>query len=141
MLLLLLVVDCCCVAVASHRIVRPTSLLRLCQLRFVDSNFRGKSPMDMRCPPLKLEILLESNPLKSRILVRRLAASRLIVSYRITARHGTARRIASVHFTSLDFRCAPLHSGPFRLLCLFRLFVCFFVRLLGALVALRGAVR
>ena len=29
--------------------------------------------MDMRIPPLKIEILLESNPLKSRILVRRLA--------------------------------------------------------------------
>ena len=29
--------------------------------------------MDMRIPPLKLKILLESNPLKSRILVERLA--------------------------------------------------------------------
>ena len=29
--------------------------------------------MDMRIPPLKSKILLESNPLKSRILVRRLA--------------------------------------------------------------------
>ena len=27
--------------------------------------------MDMRIPPLKIKILLESNPLKSRILVRR----------------------------------------------------------------------
>ena len=34
----------------------------------------GKSPMDMRIPPLKLKILLESSPLKSRILVRRSAA-------------------------------------------------------------------
>ena len=31
--------------------------------------------MDMKIPPLKFEILLESNPLKSRILVRRLAVS------------------------------------------------------------------
>ena len=30
--------------------------------------------MDMRIPPLKIQILLESSPLKSRILVRRLAA-------------------------------------------------------------------
>ena len=30
-------------------------------------------PMDMRIPPLRIKILLESNPLKSRILVRRLA--------------------------------------------------------------------
>ena len=29
--------------------------------------------MDMRIPPLKVEIMLESNPPKSRILVRRLA--------------------------------------------------------------------
>ena len=29
--------------------------------------------MDMRIPPLKIKILLESNPLKSRILVQRLA--------------------------------------------------------------------
>ena len=34
----------------------------------------GKSPMGMRIPPLKLMILLESNPLKSRILVGKLAA-------------------------------------------------------------------
>ena len=33
----------------------------------------GKSPMDMRIPPLKIKIMLDSNPLKSRILVRRLA--------------------------------------------------------------------
>ena len=33
----------------------------------------GEIPMDMRIPPLKIQIMLESNPLKSRILVRRLA--------------------------------------------------------------------
>ena len=32
--------------------------------------------MDMRIPPLKIKILLESNPLKSRILVRRLAVTK-----------------------------------------------------------------
>ena len=31
-------------------------------------------PVDMRIPPLKIDIILESDPLKSRILVRRLAA-------------------------------------------------------------------
>ena len=36
-------------------------------------NISGKFPMDMRIPPLTLKILPESNPLKSRILVRRLA--------------------------------------------------------------------
>ena len=33
----------------------------------------GRFPMDMRIPPLKIKILLESEPLKSRILVERLA--------------------------------------------------------------------
>ena len=31
--------------------------------------------MDMRIPPLKLKIMLESNPLKSRILIQRLAVA------------------------------------------------------------------
>ena len=53
--------------------VRRVSLLRLSLLRFADSRFSGKTPMDMRIPPLKTKIMLESNPLKSRILVRRLA--------------------------------------------------------------------
>ena len=39
----------------------------------------GKFPMDMRIPPLKIKILLESNLLKSRILVRRLAVLSLVV--------------------------------------------------------------
>ena len=30
--------------------------------------------MEMRVPPLKIKIMLEAKPLKSRILVRRLAA-------------------------------------------------------------------
>ena len=37
----------------------------------------GRFPMDLRIPPLKLKILLESSPLKSRILVRRLAVKGL----------------------------------------------------------------
>ena len=51
----------------NHRI-RPISLLR-----FVDSNKSGKSFMDLRIPPLKIQIMLEPNPPKSRILVRTLA--------------------------------------------------------------------
>ena len=35
----------------------------------------GESPMDMRIQPLRIEVMLELNPLTSRILVRRLAAS------------------------------------------------------------------
>ena len=34
--------------------------------------YSEKSPMDMRTPPLKIKIMLESNPLKSEILVGRL---------------------------------------------------------------------
>ena len=45
-------------------------------LRFVDSNLLA-DPMDMRIPPLEIKILLESNPLKSRSLVRRLAVSEI----------------------------------------------------------------
>ena len=38
---------------------------------------REAFPMDMRIPPLKIKIMRESNPLKSRISVRRLAVHRL----------------------------------------------------------------
>ena len=37
----------------------------------------GSFPMDMRIPPLKSKIMLEANPLKSRILVQRLAVTRI----------------------------------------------------------------
>ena len=44
-------------------------------IRFVDSRLPGKSLwMGPGIPPLKLKMMLESNPLESRILVRRLAA-------------------------------------------------------------------
>ena len=36
--------------------------------------------MDMRIPPLEIEILLEANPLKAIILVRRLAVEHQITS-------------------------------------------------------------
>ena len=39
----------------------------------------GKFPMDMRIPPLSTKFLLESNPLKSRICVRRLAVLSLLL--------------------------------------------------------------
>ena len=55
---------------------RPISLLRLSLLRFLDSKLSGRFPMDMRIPPLETKILLESNPRKPRILVRRLAVER-----------------------------------------------------------------
>ena len=56
--------------------VRPISLLRLSPLIntcWLETS--GKLPTDIRIPPLKLKIPLESRPPKSRTLVRRLAAS------------------------------------------------------------------
>ena len=57
---------------AAYVMHTPISLPRISLLRFVDSEIM-KFPVDARMPPLKLEIPLESNPLKSRILVRELA--------------------------------------------------------------------
>ena len=49
--------------------------------------------MDMRIPPLKLKILPESNPLKSRILVRRLAVA---VNYRAAHWHCFAQPLIKI---------------------------------------------
>ena len=49
------------------------SLLRLSLLRFARLKLSGKFPMGLGIPPLRIKFLLESKPLKSRILVRRLA--------------------------------------------------------------------
>ena len=57
----------------AEALLRPVSLLMLSLLRLVDSNVPGDSLMDMRIPSLHIKILNESNPLKSRILVWRLA--------------------------------------------------------------------
>ena len=51
----------------------PISLRILSLLRFVDSRKSLKFPMDMGIPPLRIISMLQSNPLKSRIVVRRLA--------------------------------------------------------------------
>ena len=53
--------------------VRPVSILRSSLLRFGDSKLPGKFPMNLGIPPLNIQIRLESDPLKSIILVRRLA--------------------------------------------------------------------
>ena len=50
----------------------PVSELRISKLRFLDSNFPGNSLWAWEFHPLEIQILLESEPLKSRILVRRL---------------------------------------------------------------------
>ena len=50
----------------------PASIIpaKICRLKM-----SGKSPMDMIIPPLTIDIMFESNPLKSRILVLRLAVA------------------------------------------------------------------
>ena len=52
-------------------------------------NISGKFPLSLGIPPLKLKILLESNPLKSRILVRRLAVPTADYSPRKLCVHAT----------------------------------------------------
>ena len=59
----------------------PTKIIPA-KIRFL--KLSGKFPMDMRIPPLDIEMLLESNPLKSRILVRRLAVAGAFVGVRAT---------------------------------------------------------
>ena len=60
--------------------LHPISLLALSLPRFVNSTFPGNFLWACGIPPLKPKILLESNPLKSRILVRRLAVSTRVAS-------------------------------------------------------------
>ena len=62
--------------VPRSRIPRSTSLFSYWGPKRIRSlNIFGKFPVDMRIPRLNIKILLESNPLKSRILVRRSAVS------------------------------------------------------------------
>ena len=58
-------------AVGTPNLPRNRSLVR-----FVDSKLPGGPLIDMIIPPLKVQILLESSPPKSRVLARRLAAKR-----------------------------------------------------------------
>ena len=56
--------------------VRSTSLLR-----FVHSIFPGNSPMDMTIPPLRNKHMIESNPLRSRILIWKFAVLLLTLNH------------------------------------------------------------
>ena len=56
--------------------MRPISLLNIIPTKSARLKTSGKFPMDMRIISRNLKILLESNPMKSRILVRRLAVIR-----------------------------------------------------------------
>ena len=72
-------------------------------VRFVDSTFPGKSPADMSIPPLRIKIMLESNPLKSRILVRRLA---------VVPRHVSPQNLVgdALWFSVMAVMCRVLSS-------------------------------
>ena len=56
----------------------------------------GEFPLDMRTPPLKSKMLLESNPLKSRIVVRRLGVP-----------HKSLRASLSLALSELAMRRGP----------------------------------
>ena len=76
--------------------LRPISLLRSSLLKFVDSRYSGKSHMDLGIPPFKIKIMLESNPLKSRILVRKLAVQQRCVYFPCLRVHPYACKYALV---------------------------------------------
>ena len=54
-------------------VLKPTAKLRLSLLRLLDAKLSRKCPMGLGIPPLTSKTLLEPKPLKSGILVRRLA--------------------------------------------------------------------
>ena len=64
-----------------------------------------KSPMDMRIPPFNIKIMLESNPPKSRILVRRLAVAK--------TSHDSG--IPDPHFGTSSFGLMGTHRDLFRI--------------------------
>ena len=112
--------------------IRPISLLRLSLLRFVDSKL-PENPLWTWEFPLKTKILLESNPLKSRILVRRVAAGatntyacaapNTSAARRSTRRAGGAflsstRDLGSGCFPSHFDLTAPGHTDTFARSCL-----------------------
>ena len=83
-----------------HYAPSPYVLIKIVPiLRFVDSNFPGNSEipygllMNMRIPPLTMKIMLEANPLKSRISVRRLAVPALDSETRVERGTDKARTI------------------------------------------------
>ena len=61
----------CLNMLCSH--LRPISPLTFSLLRLIDSSFPGNSLWAWEFHPLKIKVVLESNPLKSIMLVRRLA--------------------------------------------------------------------
>ena len=94
-----------------HGMLRPISLLRLSLLRLLDSDSPGNFPMGMRIPPLTFKIKLESNPPKSRILVRRLAALKQRRTLQNAVRRAAGLRRALAIALSKDFQPFPAEHG------------------------------
>ena len=63
----------CCDAMRREATCTPNLSTGIIPTKIAWLKLSGNFPMGLGVPPLKLKILLESNPLKSRILVRRLA--------------------------------------------------------------------
>ena len=55
--------------------LRLVSILKISKLRFVDSDIPGNSLWARKFHPLEFQFLLESDPLKSRVLVRQIGRS------------------------------------------------------------------
>ena len=70
-----------CLGSADFPILTPDLPTNIIPAKIAWLKSSWKSPMDMRTPPLQIKILLESNPLRSRILVRRLAVPRSQVAH------------------------------------------------------------
>ena len=68
----------------------PTNIARV--------KLSGRLPMDMRIPPLQIKIMLESNPLKSKLLIGGLGVRKMAAS---TTPLGIASSAAAVHRTAL----------------------------------------
>ena len=54
----------------THNRIRPVHILRIHKLRVSKSEFLGNSPMGLGIPPFSSKNVFESNPMKSRFLVR-----------------------------------------------------------------------
>ena len=79
----------------------PTKIARL--------KLSGRFPIDMKFPPLTIKILLESDPLKSRILVRRLAVTN-VASTRRGKEHARSTCVESCSVESYHLLPRLVHT-------------------------------
>ena len=65
-----------------HKRITPNLPTTIVPTNIAKLKLSGKSPMDMRIPPLKFKIMLESNPLKSTMLVGGLGVNQYLTRLR-----------------------------------------------------------